>query len=67
MTLMRNRPSGATSVKKLDVTARGGVVAVCDRGRKRLSVPLVDLPLPEPPPAGWEWIAAYRRSARGAL
>jgi hypothetical protein len=35
------------SVRKLDVTARGGIVAVCYRGRERLPVPLVALPLPE--------------------
>jgi len=54
------------SVRRLDVTDRGEVVAVCSRGRERSSVPLVALPLPEPPPAGWEWIEAYRRWARGA-
>ena len=55
------------SVRKLNVTNRGEVVAVCYRGRERSSIPLVDRPLPEPPPAGWEWIDAYRRWARGAL
>jgi hypothetical protein len=54
------------SVRKLDVTDRGEVVAVCYRGRERSSIPLTDLPLPEPPPTGWEWIEAYRRWARGA-
>ena len=53
------------SVRKLDVIARGEVVAVCCRGRERSLLPLVDLPLPEPPPSGWEWIEAYRRWARG--
>src|SRR5262249_17100639 len=55
------------SVKKLDVTDRGEVVAICCRGRERSSIPLVDLELPEPPPRGWESIDAYRRWARGAL
>ena len=55
------------SVRKLDVTSRGEVVAVCYRGRERSLIPLVDLPLPDPPPAGWEWVDAYRRWARGAL
>jgi hypothetical protein len=55
------------SVRKLDVTNRGEVVAVCYRGDERSSIPLVDLPRPEPPPAGWEWIDAYRKWARGAL
>jgi len=54
------------SVRRLDVTDRGEVVAVCYRGRERSSISLVALPLPEPPPAGWEWIEAYRRWARGA-
>ena len=54
------------SVRKLDVTHCGEVVAVCDRGRERLSIPLTELAIPEPPPTGWEWIEAYRRWARGA-
>ena len=54
------------SVRKLDVSDRGEVVAVCYRGRERSSIPLTDLVLPEPPPTGWEWIEAYRRWARGA-
>ena len=55
------------SVKRLDLTDRGEVMAICYRGRERTSIPLVDLELPEPPPRGWEWIHAYRRWARGAL
>jgi len=30
----------------------------------RQEIPVLDLPLPDPPPAGWEWIAAYRQWAR---
>jgi len=57
---------GATvTVKKIDVTASGHIVAVCHRGRERQAIPILDLPLPAPPPAGWEWIEAYRRWARG--
>ena len=26
---------------------------------------ILELPLPDPPAAGWEWIEAYRRWARG--
>ena len=40
------------------------VVAVCERGGERQRVPLLDLPLPSPPPEGAEWIAAYRHWAR---
>lgn len=36
------------------------IVAICSRGCDRQAVPIVDLPLPSPPPAGAEWIDAYR-------
>lgn len=36
------------------------IVAVCRRGRARQRIPILDLPLPSPPPAGSEWIEAYR-------
>jgi hypothetical protein len=55
----------AVSVKKVDVTGAGEIVAVCCRGRERQAIPLLELPLPDPPPTGWEWIEAYRRWARG--
>ena len=54
----------AVIVKKVDVTAAGEVVALCYRGRERQAIPILELPLPDPPPAGWEWIEAYRRWAR---
>ncbi len=53
------------TVRKIDVTAAGSLVAVCHRGRERQAIPILELPLPDPPPAGWEWIEAYRRWARG--
>ena len=40
------------------------IVAICRRGRERQLIPIIDLPLPSPPPTGWEWIAAYRHWAR---
>lgn len=40
------------------------VVALCKCNGKRQRIPLLDLPIPDPPPAGAEWIAAYRRFAR---
>jgi hypothetical protein len=55
----------AVTVKKLDVTAAGEIVAVCYRGRERQAVPILDLKPPDPPPVGWEWIEAYRRWSRG--
>lgn len=53
------------TVRGVDLTDAGQVVAVCHRGRARQAIPITDLPLPNPPPAGWEWIEAYRRWARG--
>jgi len=55
----------AVTVRKIDVTAAGNIVAICYRGRERQAIPILQLPLPDPPPSGWEWIEAYRRWARG--
>jgi hypothetical protein len=52
-------------VKEVNVTNANEVVAVCYRGRERQAIPILELPLPDPPPAGWEWIEAYRRWTRG--
>jgi len=40
------------------------IVAVCRRGRDRQLIPILNLPLPSPPPTGWEWLEAYRYWAR---
>ncbi len=53
------------TVERLDATLRGEIVAICARGRERQAVPLLDLPLPSPPPAGVEWVQAYRHWSRG--
>ena len=53
------------TVERLDATLRGEIVAICARGRERQTVPLLDLRLPSPPPAGFEWVEAYRRWSRG--
>ena len=55
----------AVIVKTIDVTTAGEIVALCYRGRERQAIPILDLPVPDPLPAGWEWIEAYRRWARG--
>jgi hypothetical protein len=52
-------------VERVDVNDADEIVAICGRGPHRQRIPLVDLPLPTPPPDGWEWIAAYRHWARG--
>jgi hypothetical protein len=51
------------TVKKIDQN-ESGIVAVCVRGEYRQVISIIDLPLPDPPPPGSEWIAAYRRWAR---
>jgi hypothetical protein len=50
------------TVERIDQTD-SGIIAVCTRGRHRQAIPILDLPLPDPPPQGAEWIAAYRRWA----
>jgi hypothetical protein len=47
-------------VKGVDVTERDQIVAICARGKLRQAIPILDLVLPSPPPAGAEWIEAYR-------
>lgn len=48
------------AVENVDLTVSGQIVAVCSRDRVRQTIPILDLPLPTPPPEGAEWIAAYR-------
>lgn len=53
------------TVEEVDITEDDQVVAVCRRGNRRQRIPILDLPLPAPPPRGSEWIAAYRSWQRG--
>ena len=53
-------------VERIDFNDADEIVAICRRGRQRQMIPILDLPLPSPPPTGWEWIAAYRYWARGS-
>jgi hypothetical protein len=62
-----------TVVLGVDVTVTGveevpgpGIAAVCRRGRTHQRISMLDLPLPTPPPAGAEWIEAYRHWLVGA-
>lgn len=48
------------TVERVDLNHRDEIVAICTRGRDRQAVPILELPLPSPRPAGAEWIAAYR-------
>jgi len=51
------------TVTSVTHTSRG-LVADCVRGLHKQAIHVLDLPLPEPPPKGAEWIAAYRHWAR---
>ncbi len=53
-------------VERVELRNDNSIVAICKRGREQQAIPLPDLPLPKPPPAGWEWIAAYKYFCRGA-
>jgi len=51
----------AVSVVSVDLAESDEVVAICSRDGVRQAVPILDLPMPTPPPAGAERIQAYRR------
>ena len=51
-------------VKKIDLTEDEEIMAVCACGGQHQRIPILELPLPRPAPAGSEWIDAYRRWAR---
>ena len=53
-------------VERVDMTIDGQIVAICRRGKTRQKIPILDLPLPTPAPAGVEWIVAYRHWRRGS-
>ena len=46
----------AVTVKKVDVTEAGEIVAICRRGRERQAILILDLPLPAPLPPGAECV-----------
>jgi hypothetical protein len=48
-------------VEDIDLAEDNSILAICTRDPIRQAIRVVDLPLPEPPPAGAEWIEAYRR------
>lgn len=52
---------GATvQVTAVEENEAEDLVAVCRRGKHTQRIPLANLPLPSPPPAGAEWIVAWR-------
>jgi hypothetical protein len=54
------------TVTRLEPSDHGEVRAVCVAGPHRQHIALTDLPLPDPLPAGAEWVAAYRLWSRNA-
>jgi len=57
---------GVTVIVKGVTPTASGIMADCVRDGHRQAIDVLDLPLPEPPPKGAEWIAAYRHWARFA-
>ena len=51
----------SVTVTGVDLTDGIQIVATCCRDGLRQAIPILDLPLPTPPPAGTDWIDAYRR------
>jgi hypothetical protein len=49
------------TVERVDLSRSEQIVAICRRGRERQALPILDVPLPTPPPEGAEWIEAYRQ------
>jgi hypothetical protein len=52
------------TVQKVTQT-ESGIVADCVRDGHHQAISVLDLPLPEPPPEGAQWIAAYRHWTGG--
>jgi hypothetical protein len=55
----------SVTVERIDWNDAEEIVAVCRRAKHRQLIPILNLPLPSPPPSGWQWIEAYRYWARG--
>jgi hypothetical protein len=49
------------TVREVELTVDGRIVARCVRDGLEQPLSLLDLPLPDPPPDGVEWVEAYRR------
>lgn len=55
----------AVTIERVDMTDDEQIVAICRRGRSRQSIPVLEIPVSKPRPAGAEWIEAYRLWAAG--
>ena len=52
-------------VTRVDMTEADEIVVICQQGRDKQRISILELPLPSPPPEGAEWIAAYRYWQKG--
>lgn len=52
------------TVERVTLNDNDQIVAICSRVKLRQTIPLLDLPLPTPPPEGAQWIEAYRHWLR---
>ena len=57
---------GVTVIVQGVTKTASGIVANCVRDGHHQAIHVLALPLPEPPPKGAEWIAAYRHWAKFA-
>lgn len=55
----------AVTVEAIEQRDDTRIVTICKRGRSRQAIDILDLPLPSSPPAGAEWILAYRNWRKG--
>src|SRR2546430_10387492 len=51
------------TVERIDMTDDEQIIAICRRGRSLQAIPILDLPLPKPRPAGVEWIEEIGRAS----
>jgi hypothetical protein len=53
------------TVTGVDLTDDEQIAAVCERGKSKQRISVLDLPLPAPPVEGVQWLDAYRRWTKG--
>jgi hypothetical protein len=48
------------TVRSIDLTHDGAIVALCSRGSVRQKIGILELPMPTPAPDSSRWVEAYR-------
>jgi hypothetical protein len=54
-------------VEKLVLTDDNQIAVICMRGKSSQRIPILDPPLPKPPPKGAEWIGAAPGAVAGSI